>query len=128
MLFDKKASLPLAEMVMILAEAPEMGRGRREDRDLEDQGMAALQNLLYFRPIPEIVVQQILEYFLNKVKKKQIHISDIKGAGRDLPLLYPGSCFAVHNRWARTYDRPCGRKSFCLHALSGTVILFKFVL
>lgn len=78
MLFDKKASLPLAEMVMILAEAPEMGRGRREDRDLEDQGMAAVQNLLYFRPIPEIVVQQILEYFLNKVKKKQIHISDIK--------------------------------------------------
>lgn len=78
MLFDKKASLPLAEMVMILAEAPERGRGRREDRDLEDQGMAALQNLLYFRPIPEIVVQQILEYFLNKVKKKQIHISDIK--------------------------------------------------
>lgn len=73
MLFDKKASLPLAEMVMILAEAPEMGRGRRED-----QGMAAVQNLLYFRPIPEIVVQQILEYFLNKVKKKQIHISDIK--------------------------------------------------
>ena len=78
MLFDKKASLPLAEMVMLLAEAPEMGRGRREDRYLEDQGMAAVQNLLYFRPIPEIVIQQILEYFLNKVKKKQIHISDIK--------------------------------------------------
>ena len=37
MLFDKKASLPLAEMVMLLAEAPEMGRGRREDRYLEDQ-------------------------------------------------------------------------------------------
>ena len=40
--------------------------------------MAAVQNLLYFQPIPEIVIQQILEYFLNKVKKKQIHISDIK--------------------------------------------------
>ena len=78
MLFDKKASLPLAEMVMLLAEAPEMGRGRREDRYLEDQAMAAVQNLLYFQPIPEIVIQQILEYFLNKVKKKQIHISDIK--------------------------------------------------
>ena len=48
--------------------------------------MAALQNLLYLWPILKIVVQQILEYFLHKVKKKQIHISDIKKADVILPL------------------------------------------
>ena len=38
----------------------------------------------------------------------------------------------MHNRWARTYDRPCGGKSaqsarsvrYCKLFLSGTVILF----
>ena len=55
-----------------------MGRERRRTDTWRTRGMAAVQNLLYFRPIPEIVIQQILEYFLNKVKKKQIHISDIK--------------------------------------------------
>ena len=92
-----------------------MGRGRREDRDLEDQGMAALQNLLYFRPIPEIVVQQILEYFLNKVKKKQIHISDIKGAGRDFASAVSWVMFLLCTTGGpeRMTDRAAGSLSVC---------------
>lgn len=82
LLVDKKASLPLAEMVMILAEAPEIGMARHEEQGkkalhLEEPLMADVENLLYIRPVPESAIKQMLEYFLNKVKKKQIYVSDI---------------------------------------------------
>lgn len=76
LLFDKKASLPLTETVMILAEAPKIKAVSRDD-----QGMAAVQNLLYIQPVPEIAVKQMLEYVLGQVKRKQVYVSDITKEG-----------------------------------------------